>query len=79
MCKKVENILDLKSGDSPLVHVLDIGCGRGQDISKWRLARIAYMVSNDFSPECVKEYEERWRKMSCSYRLHAICQDFTSL
>ncbi len=56
MCKTVEKVLDLKKGDSPLLHVLDIGCGRGQDIAKWRLARVAYMVALDFSPECIKAY-----------------------
>jgi cyclopropane fatty-acyl-phospholipid synthase-like methyltransferase len=50
MCKQVEEELDLKKGgNSKLLHVLDIGCGRGQDISKWRLARVAYMVALDFS------------------------------
>jgi ubiquinone/menaquinone biosynthesis C-methylase UbiE len=50
MCKKVEQELDVKSGtDNKLLHVLDIGCGRGQDITKWKLARVQYMVAVDFS------------------------------
>lgn len=50
MCKKIEQELDLKSGtNNKLLHVLDIGCGRGQDIKKWRLARVQYMVAVDFS------------------------------
>lgn len=58
MCKQVEEELDLKKGgNSKLLHVLDIGCGRGQDISKWKLARVAYMVALDFSEECIKAYE----------------------
>ena len=62
MCNKIERQLDLHRGtNSKLLHVLDIGCGRGQDISKWRLARVRYMVAVDFSEECVKKYEERWR------------------
>jgi hypothetical protein len=51
MCKKIEKELDLKKGDkyNKILHVLDIGCGRGQDILKWRLCRVNYMVSTDFS------------------------------
>jgi ubiquinone/menaquinone biosynthesis C-methylase UbiE len=29
--------------------VLDIGCGRGQDILKWKEAKVKYMVACDFS------------------------------
>jgi cyclopropane fatty-acyl-phospholipid synthase-like methyltransferase len=61
MCKLIEETLDLRKGNNGILHVLDIGCGRGQDISKWKLARVNYMVSLDFSPECIKSYEERWR------------------
>jgi 2-polyprenyl-3-methyl-5-hydroxy-6-metoxy-1,4-benzoquinol methylase len=58
MCRKVEEELDLRRGsqDNKLLHVLDIGCGRGQDITKWRLARVNYMVAVDFSEECIKTY-----------------------
>jgi mRNA (guanine-N7-)-methyltransferase len=58
--------------------VLDIGCGRGQDIPKWKLARVSYMVAIDFSEECIRSYEERWRNAREPYRLHTIVQDFTS-
>lgn len=58
MCKLIENVLDLKaSNDHKILHVLDIGCGRGQDIPKWKLARVQYMVAVDFSSECIKSYE----------------------
>lgn len=61
-----------------MLHVLDIGCGRGQDISKWRLARVAYMLANDFSPECISKYEERWQQAHNPYRLQTSTMDFTS-
>jgi ubiquinone/menaquinone biosynthesis C-methylase UbiE len=38
-----------KSKKEPLLHVLDIGCGRGQDILKWKEAKVKYMVACDFS------------------------------
>lgn len=78
MCSQVEATLDLKKGNSPLLHVLDIGCGRGQDIAKWRLARVAYMVALDFSPECIRAYEERWKQAKSPYRLYTLVGDFTS-
>lgn len=63
MAAKVERILDIpKDKKGPILHVLDIGCGRGQDIKKWRLAKVRYMIANDFSEECIKSYIERWRK-----------------
>jgi ubiquinone/menaquinone biosynthesis C-methylase UbiE len=64
MCHKVEAKLDLKrGGDQRILHVLDIGCGRGQDIKKWKQKenRVQYIVAADFSEECIKEYENRWR------------------
>jgi mRNA (guanine-N7-)-methyltransferase len=51
-------VLDLAKGKrDPILHVLDVGCGRGQDIKKWRLARVRYMVATDFSEECIKVYQ----------------------
>lgn len=79
MCKLIERELDLKTAtDSKLLHVLDIGCGRGQDIPKWRLARVSYMVAIDFSEECVRTYEERWRASHEPYRLLTLRKDFTA-
>jgi hypothetical protein len=50
MAGKVERILDIpKDKKGPILHVFDIGCGRGQDIKKWRLAKVRYMIANDFS------------------------------
>ena len=59
MCSKLENVLDIaKSKQDPILHVLDIGCGRGQDIKKWKIAkRIRYMVASDFSEESLKVYQ----------------------
>lgn len=79
MCKTIERLLDLRAGTgNKLLHVLDIGCGRGQDIPKWKLARVQYMVALDFSEECIKTYEERWRTSHEPYRLFTLKQDFTS-
>lgn len=70
--------LTSKKGNGALLHILDIGCGRGQDIAKWRQARVSYMVALDFSSECIKAYEERWRQARNPYRLYTVPGDFTS-
>ena len=63
MCKTLESIYDIRRGNNDkLLYVLDIGCGRGQDIKKWELARVKYLVATDFSEECLRVFEERWRK-----------------
>jgi ubiquinone/menaquinone biosynthesis C-methylase UbiE len=63
LSETLERVLDTRKGSNDkLLHVLDIGCGRGQDIKKWALSRVKYMVASDFSEECVKVYEERWRQ-----------------
>ena len=77
-CRLIEKELDLKIGsESKILHVLDIGCGRGQDIPKWKLTRLQYMVAVDFSEECIRSYEERWRNNHEPYRLFTLTQDFT--
>lgn len=80
MCEKLENILDIHRGKrDPILHVFDIGCGRGQDIKKWKLARVRYMIANDFSEECIKSYQERWRNEKEPFRLLTVNSDFTKL
>lgn len=77
MCGVLEHKLDLRKGNNEkLLHVLDIGCGRGQDIKKWQLARVKYMVATDFSEECLKVYEERWSHNQ-PFKLYTTAADFT--
>lgn len=78
MCAKLERILDTPKGKNRLLHVLDIGCGRGQDISKWKRARVNYMVATDFSQESIDGYMNRWKEQRDEpYRLYTITSDFT--
>lgn len=77
MCRTLESTYDIERNKYPLLHVLDIGCGRGQDIKKWTVSRVKYMVATDFSEECLRAYEERWRKNE-PFRLYTTPADFTS-
>lgn len=80
MCSKVERILDMpKNSRDQILNVLDIGCGRGQDILKWKFARVRYMVASDFSEECIKAYQDRWKSFGEPFRLYLVTADFTQL
>ena len=37
------------------------------------------MVATDFSEECLKKYEERWRQGNEPYKLFTVAEDFTSM
>ena len=77
MCETLEKKLDLRRGSKQkILHVLDIGCGRGEDIKKWSLARVKYMLATDFSEDCLKVYEERWSNYQ-PFRLYTVPADFT--
>lgn len=79
-CAVLEKALDIRRGKGEkILHVLDIGCGRGQDIKKFQLARVKYMVATDFAEECLKEYEERWSRQQQPYKLYTVAADFTKM
>ncbi|GFZ42672.1 mRNA (guanine-N(7)-)-methyltransferase [Saitozyma sp. JCM 24511] len=44
-------------------RVLDIGCGKGGDLQKWRQARIQLYVGLDIAATSVQQAEERYRKI----------------
>lgn len=39
--------------------MLDLGCGKGGDLQKWQIARIAHYVGADLSRESIKEASSR--------------------
>ena len=45
---------------SPGLSILDLCCGKGGDIFKWRLAKPAHYVGVDLSRESVKEAHSRF-------------------
>ena len=77
MCENLEKKLDLRRGGrDKILHVLDVGCGRGQDIKKWSKNRVKYMLATDFSEDSLKEYEERWSAYQ-PFKLYTVAADFT--
>ena len=77
MCDILEKKLDLRRGaKDKILHVLDVGCGRGQDIKKWSKNRVKYMLATDFSEDSLKVYEERWSNYQ-PFKLYTVPADFT--
>jgi SAM-dependent methyltransferase len=61
----LQRIYDLPSTySSNLLHVLDIGCGHGQDINKWALNKVNYLVGVDIAADSLAEYKKRWATKS---------------
>lgn len=47
----------------PECKVLDIGCGKGGDLNKWRMARCAFYVGVDISDMSIKEAIHRYKSL----------------
>lgn len=52
---EVRKALDMppSSTQRNLLHVLDVGCGHGQDISKWGQNNVGYIVGIDVSEKAL--------------------------
>jgi ubiquinone/menaquinone biosynthesis C-methylase UbiE len=44
-------------------RVLDIGCGKGGDLQKWREARIKEYIALDVASVSVNQARDRWRDL----------------
>nr|XP_002733014.2 PREDICTED: mRNA cap guanine-N7 methyltransferase-like [Saccoglossus kowalevskii] len=55
----VQRVRDRK-GDDCKISVLDVGCGKGGDILKWRIAHIDKLVCADIAATSVQQCEQRY-------------------
>jgi len=57
--------------------VLDLGCGRGQDVYKLEYINPARVLFVDLSDQCLRLAERRWRKNISPYHASFVQADFT--
>jgi len=58
----VKRVRGSKAGDYKLT-VLDIGCGKGGDLQKWRKAGIRHLIATDIAETSVMQFKDRYMAM----------------
>ncbi|KAK8861479.1 hypothetical protein IAR55_002300 [Kwoniella newhampshirensis] len=59
----IKSVLIGKFAHRPNGKVLDVGCGKGGDLNKWKQARIALYVGLDLAETSVEQAAERYSRM----------------
>lgn len=59
----IKSVLIGKFAYRPRGKVLDVGCGKGGDLNKWKQARIALYVGLDVADQSVQQAADRYRRM----------------
>jgi mRNA (guanine-N7-)-methyltransferase len=55
--------------------VLDLCCGKGGDLPKYKFARIAFYVGVDLSKKCIQEAKERYSQLNLGFEALLIAGD----
>lgn len=80
-------IKDGKRHNSP-IHVMDMGCGKGGDLLKWRKGGITHLICNDIADVSLDQCKSRYQDMtsrngrdrnSSIYTVENIAADFTKI
>ncbi|WVN85801.1 uncharacterized protein L203_100952 [Cryptococcus depauperatus CBS 7841] len=59
----IKSVLIGKFAHRPRGKVLDIGCGKGGDLNKWKQARIMLYVGIDLAEQSIQQASDRYRRM----------------
>ncbi|KIR55441.1 mRNA cap guanine-N7 methyltransferase [Cryptococcus gattii Ru294] len=59
----IKSVLIGKFAHRPRGKVLDVGCGKGGDLNKWKQARIGLYVGLDVADQSVQQAADRYRRM----------------
>lgn len=62
----------------PRCAVMDLGCGRGQDVAKLAYARPRFVLFVDASESALAEAERRWRRTRFAFPAAFVQDDFCS-
>lgn len=58
-----EILEQVREGGSPQISVLDLGCGKGGDLLKWRRGGISHLVCADIAGVSVEQCQSRYEEM----------------
>ena len=62
--------------ESDKTKIMDLGCGKGQDVHKWERYH-GKVIFVDFVKERLEEAKRRWEANNNSYSAAFVCADFT--
>lgn len=78
----LEKVLDTKSW-KPRTCVLDLGCGKGGDLLKWRSGKIKHLICCDIAEQsledCKKRYNDMLQKSNGLFSAEFIVADLTKV
>ncbi|CAF1207095.1 unnamed protein product [Didymodactylos carnosus] len=57
------------------IHVLDLGCGKGGDVLKWKTGKVDHVVFTDIAEKSVQACKERYKSLRAAYTAEFISLD----
>ncbi|XP_030042493.1 mRNA cap guanine-N(7) methyltransferase [Microcaecilia unicolor] len=71
----LERVREKKKGD---ITVLDLGCGKGGDLLKWRKGKISKLVCTDLADVSIQQCQQRYKEMKnrSRYNEHIFSAEF---
>ncbi|WVQ74535.1 hypothetical protein IAR50_004136 [Cryptococcus sp. DSM 104548] len=64
----IKSVLIGKFAHRPRGKVLDVGCGKGGDLNKWKQARIALYVGIDLAEQSVEQAADRYQRLRNAFQ-----------
>ncbi|TYJ59172.1 hypothetical protein B9479_000161 [Cryptococcus floricola] len=71
----IKSVLIGKFAHRPRGKVLDVGCGKGGDLNKWKQARIALYVGIDLAEQSVDQAADRYQRLKNAFQGYFYAHD----